>query len=249
MLIILLFVLSNLYSHHSLPDCLKIDEPGEYYFLANNGHYATPYKGSHTLNRVLIGITFLCWLTMNHFFKVLLYCLCLHVEAYAQKNLRNNIYGEALGFAGYYSVNYERFQPLIKNRMILAGFNAGFSIEKYSYTRVNAIPMGLKICVGWKGIYGEFGGDYLFIRGKTPDYFHGGGTYYIETSKFKLFHFGVRYQPEKCRIFVRGFLFPFKVVPNTAILLHYYDKPDFFELRDQGKSHVWWGGIDIGYSF
>jgi hypothetical protein len=29
--------------------------------------------------------TFLCWLTMNHFFKVLLYCLCLHVEACAQK--------------------------------------------------------------------------------------------------------------------------------------------------------------------
>ena len=32
LLIILLFVLSNVCSHHSLPDCLKIDEPGEFYF-------------------------------------------------------------------------------------------------------------------------------------------------------------------------------------------------------------------------
>jgi hypothetical protein len=31
--------------------------------------------------------------------------------------------------------------------------------------------MGLKICIGWKGIYGEFGGDYLFIRGKTRTIF------------------------------------------------------------------------------
>lgn len=56
LLIILLFVLSNLYSHHSLPACLKIDEHDEFYFLANNGHYVTPYKAPHTLNRALIGI-------------------------------------------------------------------------------------------------------------------------------------------------------------------------------------------------
>jgi len=66
---------------------------------------------------------------MKHFIKVLLCCICLHVEAYAQKNLRNNIYGEALGFAGYYSVNYERFQPLTKNRMILAGLMPGLVLR------------------------------------------------------------------------------------------------------------------------
>ena len=132
--------------------------------------------------------------------------------------------------------------------MLLVGLNGGFCVEQYSASKGFAIPLGLKVCVGWKGLYGEIGGDYLFLRQREPDYFHGGFSI-ATNSKFKFFHFGVRYQPEKYRIFVRGFLFPFKVVANTAILLYYYDKPDFFELRDQGKSHIWWGGIDIGYSF
>jgi len=185
---------------------------------------------------------------MKFFLKVLLCCICLHDEAYAQKSLRNNVYGEALGFAGYYSVNYERFQPLTKNRMLLAGLNAGFCIEKYSYSRGFAIPIGLKVCIGWKGIYGEFGGDYLFIREKTPDYFHGGWRE-PTTSKFKFLHFGVRYQPEKCRVFFRGYLFSVKTLGRNGLLLHYYNKPAAYELREQGKTRVWWGGIDIGYSF
>ena len=187
-------------------------------------------------------------LPMKHLLKLSLFFILFYQEAYSQKSLRNNVYGEALGFAGHYSVNYERFQPLLKNRAVLLGLNAGFCLEQYRTSKGFAIPMGIKLCVGWKGVYGEVGGDYLFLREKEPDYFHGGFSS-LDNSKFKFFHLGIRYQPEKSRLFIRAFMFPLKVRGTNGILLFYYGKPDFFELRDQGKSHVWWGGLDIGYSF
>jgi hypothetical protein len=66
---------------------------------------------------------------MNHFFKVLLYCLCLHVEACAQKIFGTIFMAKHRDLPDIIPSIIERFQPLIKNRMILAGFNAGFSIE------------------------------------------------------------------------------------------------------------------------
>jgi hypothetical protein len=112
---------------------------------------------------------------MKHFIKVLLCCICLHVEAYAQKNLRNNIYGEALGFAGYYSVNYERFQPLLDVLMRMPGTR--FPEHKMALT-IDKQPCGFDDADYWvRGIADLLiiDGDHAFVidyktgKPKMPD--------------------------------------------------------------------------------
>lgn len=185
---------------------------------------------------------------MKLFFWIAIFLTFIKTEAFAQKQTRNNIYMEALGFAGHYSVNYERFQPLFHKRLLLLGFNAGFCLEQYKLSKGYAIPLGLKVCVGTRNIFGEFGGDFLFVREGSPDFFHGGWRNPIN-SKFRFLHAGIRYQPSKKGLFIRGFIYPFNIQGVNNLVLYYYGKPDYYVLRDQGKKFVWWGGLDVGYSF
>ncbi len=185
------------------------------------------------------------------FAGLLFVCLCTSIMA--QKSTRNNLYAEGLGLAGHYSLNYERIQPITRNRTVLLGADLGFGLLRYDYAKGYAFPFRLNLCIGKKGIYGEAGVNYLITRHKEPNAFHP-GTYssYLEYRRWFV-HGGVRYQPKKKGLFLRAFLFPIKTEPqkySNGPILYFYGERDALTLsRKKGKEYAWWGGIDVGWAF
>jgi hypothetical protein len=167
----------------------------------------------------------------------------------AQKSTRNNLYAEGLGLAGYYSLNYERIQPITRNRSVLLGADLGFGLLRYDYAKGYAFPFRLNLCVGRKGIYGEIGADYLITRHKEPSVFHSGtyGSYLVYKRWFV--HGGIRYQPIKKRIFFRAFIFPIEVKYSHGSIIYFYGERDAYNLKKRGVNYIWWGGIDVGWAF
>ena len=177
------------------------------------------------------------------------FCLFLLSAAHGQKESRNIVYAEGLGITGYYSVNYERFQPLTRNRSVLIGAGVGFSyVERHLDERVLSLPFRLNVCVGTKNFYGEIGVNYLRYHKKDYDYRHNQWYDKYFQNRYWFFHIGARYQARKNGLFVRGFIFPVKIRADYGSYIYHIGKK-IYELRNEGKKFILWGGIDVGYAF
>jgi hypothetical protein len=182
-------------------------------------------------------------------FLAVCFCALAHFSLFSQKETRNNVYAEGLGIAGYYSLNYERFQPVTRNRSILIAASAGFSyMERHLDERWISFPIRLNICAGYKNFYGEIGMNYLPYYKKDYDYRHNQWYDKYFSDRCWFYHFGLRYQPKKKGVFLRSFVFPVKVKPENGGFIYHIDK-GYYKLNHEGKKFTWWGGIDVGYSF
>jgi hypothetical protein len=169
----------------------------------------------------------------------------------AQNNPKNNVYAEVLGFSFRHSVGYERVVPVLKNRAVLIAGNAGVGLIQYRLSKGFTVPTGIKICAGWYDIYGELGINFLYVNEKSPEFYRTRSPWGQPTSTFfTLYHAGIRYQPRKKGLFLRGIAFPIKSEPGEKEVLNYYmGETSHKTLVSQNRTYMWWVGLSVGYSF
>ncbi|MDX1911659.1 MAG: hypothetical protein SFV22_09260 [Saprospiraceae bacterium] len=181
---------------------------------------------------------------------MLLSFLALNPDAtFAQRIARHTIYAEAKGPGGNYSFNYERIWPLRTDRIVLLGASVGYSYLDYDRVSIEArghiFPLRLNLCAGWQYYYMEFGGDFVFFRYKDKDNSSfdpvGGNGFFL--------HAGLRFQSKHSGLFARAFIMPVKVSNGNRDFLDFYGRHKPEILAYQGKSYLWWYGVDLGWSF
>ena len=170
-----------------------------------------------------------------------------------QRRSYNNVFAEAWGVTGWYSVNYERIFWRSKRNVFMVSASVGYSnLARKGVRHVNW-PMRLMLCVGKKNLYGEVGYDLIFNKSEGSSIIHG----WTRKDKCNYLHAGIRYQPMKSGLYLRAYVFAIPL-QNFAVPLpydfacsgiFYHLDRDRFDLLNAGKKNLWWGGVGIGWSF
>ncbi len=188
---------------------------------------------------------------MKHKMLMLALCVAGCFEAGTQatspphRKAMNNVFVEALGVTGYYSVNYERVWLRAWDSRLLVTTSVGFSQKTTNGVKWTSFPARLNIAIGKPHFYGEIGFSWLPV---WKDYDSDNLASFWE--KFWFINLGFRYQPKHKGLFARAYVFPVPVDSDTydTSPYLYHLGYNYYKLRDE-KKFTLWGGIGLGYSF
>ncbi len=175
----------------------------------------------------------------NYKLALLVIGLLLAFESHAQK-FKNSIYGEILGNAGYYSVNYER-NLYARNRLFLSpsvGFSTlgrdFFAIPVLLHAYYGGSKHAIETAIGYTGLYIE---DESLRAFTNVDH-----TYFEHYITGRI---GYRNESEK------GFLFKIAFTPLYLFYSGYMRENEVAARADwEGRrKFIPWFGISVGKSF
>ncbi len=170
-----------------------------------------------------------------------------------QRRSYNNVFAEAWGVTGWYSVNYERIFWRSKRNVFMVSASTGYYNLAYKGVRHIRYPFRLMLCVGKNQWMGELGYNLLLGKNKAQGYLHP-WEYNVRSNYL---HAGVRYQPLHRGLYIRAYIFaiplqrfsiPMPIQESDDSMFYHLDQ-DYWALHDAGKKNLWWGGVGIGWSF